>query len=211
MTKCLAWPWLFKLWIVSIIFTVSYLGFSAMGAKYCSQQFSEGCFVFLGDTLFFYSNVPGVMLSTNAMFKSVLNIESSYRITFFYFFFFWNTIWSSPKWPRTGIWRGHLCSNRGNPAMAHSRSDTVFLPGIVIYLVDRDIQCWNNQALDKSYPYKIPENKVTEKESALGVHLSAWVTGNWLAAMFFFQMIPTECNRNSLTVSAQQTWQTMTD
>ena len=88
MTKCLAWPWLFKLWIVSIIFTVSYLGFSAMGAKYRSQQFSEGCFVFGGDTLFFYSNVPGVMLSTNAMFKSVLNIESSYRITFFYFFFF---------------------------------------------------------------------------------------------------------------------------
>ena len=50
-----------------------------MRAKCHSQQFSEGCFVFWGDTIFFYSNVPGVMLSTNAMFKSVLNIESSYR------------------------------------------------------------------------------------------------------------------------------------
>ena len=58
---------------------MSYLGFPAMRAKCRSQQFSEGCFVFWGDTIFFYSNVPGVMLSTNAMFKSVLNIESSYR------------------------------------------------------------------------------------------------------------------------------------
>ena len=50
-----------------------------MGAKCRSQQFSKGCFVFWGDTIFFYSNVLGVMLSTNAMFKSVLNIELSYR------------------------------------------------------------------------------------------------------------------------------------
>ena len=42
----------------------------------------------------------------------------------FCFFFFSNTIWSVPKWPRTGFWRGHLCSNSGNPAMVRSRSDT---------------------------------------------------------------------------------------
>lgn len=77
--------------------------------------------------------------------------------------------------PGQGFEGDIFAQTRGNPAMTHSRSDTVFLPGIVIYPVDRDMQCWNNQALDKSYPYKIPENKVTEKESALGLHLSAWV------------------------------------
>lgn len=50
-----------------------------MGAKCRSQQFSEGCFVFWGDTILFYSNVLGVMLSTNVMFKTLLNIQSSYR------------------------------------------------------------------------------------------------------------------------------------
>ena len=41
-----------------------------------SQQFSEGHFFFGGGgiTIFFYSNVKGVMLSTYAMFKSELNI-----------------------------------------------------------------------------------------------------------------------------------------
>ena len=42
----------------------------------------------------------------------------------FCFFFFWNTIWSVPKWPRTGFRRGHVCSNSRNPAMVRSRSDT---------------------------------------------------------------------------------------
>ena len=40
-----------------------------------SQQFSEGHFVVLGITIFFYSNVTGIMLSTYAMFKSELNIH----------------------------------------------------------------------------------------------------------------------------------------
>ena len=99
MTKCLPWPWLFKLWIVSIviIFYRVLSRISSNEGKVSQSTIFREMFRFWGDTIFFYPNVPGVML------------------------------------------------------------------------------CWNNQALDKSYPYKIPENKVTEKESALGVHLSAWV------------------------------------
>ena len=46
-----------------------------------SQQFSEGHFVFRGGHYIynFYSNIPGVMLRTSAMFKSGLNIQSLSR------------------------------------------------------------------------------------------------------------------------------------
>ena len=44
-----------------------------------SQQFSVGHCVFSGVTIFVYSNVLGVMLSTNAMFKSELNKQSLSR------------------------------------------------------------------------------------------------------------------------------------
>ena len=45
-----------------------------------SQQFSEGHFDFSRGSLYlFYSNIPGVMLRTNAMFKSGLNIQSLSR------------------------------------------------------------------------------------------------------------------------------------
>ena len=48
-----------------------------MGAMCPSQQFSaRGTFLFSGGHYtFFYSNIPSVMLSTNAMFKSALDIQ----------------------------------------------------------------------------------------------------------------------------------------
>ena len=58
---------------VLIISSVSDLGFPARAAVCSSQQFSVGHCVFSGVTIFVYSNVLGVMLSTNAMFKSELN------------------------------------------------------------------------------------------------------------------------------------------
>ena len=54
---------------------MSDLGFSASGAMGPSQQFSEGHFVFWGITIFFYSDVTVIMLSTYEMFKSELNIQ----------------------------------------------------------------------------------------------------------------------------------------
>ena len=58
---------------------MSDLGFPARSAMCPSQQFSEGHFVFGGVTIYFYSNLLGIMLSKNAMFKSELNIESLSR------------------------------------------------------------------------------------------------------------------------------------
>lgn len=81
MIKCLPWPWLFKLWIVSIviIFYRVLSRISSYEGKVSQSTIFRGMFRFLGGHYIFFSNVPGVMLSTNAMFKSVLNIESSYR------------------------------------------------------------------------------------------------------------------------------------
>ena len=62
-----------------IISSVSDLGFPARVAMCSSQQFSVGHCVFSGVTIFVYSNVLGVMLSTNAMFKSELNKQSLSR------------------------------------------------------------------------------------------------------------------------------------
>ena len=57
---------------ITAIGTVSDL----VGVAMClSQQFSEGHFVFWGITIFFYSNVTDIMLSTYAMFKNELNIQ----------------------------------------------------------------------------------------------------------------------------------------
>jgi len=63
---------------------VSDLGFPSRGAMCPSQQFSEGHFVFLfffggGPLYFFYLIVFSIMLSTNAMFKSELKIQSLSR------------------------------------------------------------------------------------------------------------------------------------
>ena len=56
-----------------------------------SQQFLEGHFFFFvfflaggwgggwGSPYLFYSNIPGIMLPTSAMFKSELNIQSLFR------------------------------------------------------------------------------------------------------------------------------------
>lgn len=56
-------------------------------------------------------------------FKKILYPENLHFLVLFLL----NTIWSVPEWPRTGIWKGHICSNCGNPAMACSRSDTEHL------------------------------------------------------------------------------------
>ena len=56
-------------------------------------------------------------------FKKILYPENLHFLVLFLL----NTIWSVPEWPRTGIWKGHICSNCGNPAMECSRSDTEHL------------------------------------------------------------------------------------
>ena len=56
-------------------------------------------------------------------FKKILYPENLHFLVLFLL----NTIWSVPEWPRTGIWKGHICSNCGNTAMACSRSDTEHL------------------------------------------------------------------------------------
>ena len=71
--------------------------------------------------------VLALLLIWNLNQNIVLGRFCTRRIYISLFFFFLNTIWSVPEWPRTGIWKGHICSNCGNPAMACSRSDTEHL------------------------------------------------------------------------------------
>ena len=71
--------------------------------------------------------VLALLLIWNLNQNIVLRRFCTRRIYISLFFFFLNTIWSVPEWPRTGIWKGHICSNCGNPAMACSRSDTEHL------------------------------------------------------------------------------------
>ena len=68
--------------IKNILSTVSDLGFSARGGNVSQSTIFRGTFRFLGGHyiyIFFYSNVPCVMLSANAMFESELNIQSLCR------------------------------------------------------------------------------------------------------------------------------------
>ena len=66
--------------IKNILSTVSDLGFSARGGNVSQSTIFRGTFRFLGGHyIFFYSNVPCVMLSANAMFESELNIQSLSR------------------------------------------------------------------------------------------------------------------------------------
>ena len=71
-----------NMWIPlkNILSTVSDLGFSARGGNVSQSTIFRGTFRFLGGHhIFFYSNVPCVMLSANAMFESELNIQSLSR------------------------------------------------------------------------------------------------------------------------------------
>ena len=66
--------------IKNILSTVSDLGFSARGGNVSQSTIFRGTIRFLGGHhIFFYSNVPCVMLSANAMFESELNIQSLSR------------------------------------------------------------------------------------------------------------------------------------
>ena len=56
--------------------TVSDLGLPARGGNVSQSTIFRGTFLFSGGHyIFFYSNIPSVMLSTNAMFKSELTIQ----------------------------------------------------------------------------------------------------------------------------------------
>ena len=63
-----------------LLSTVSDLGFPGRGGNMSQSTIFRGTFRFLGGHhIFFYSNVPCVMLSANAMFESELNIQSLSR------------------------------------------------------------------------------------------------------------------------------------
>ena len=84
------------------------------------------------------------------------------KLCFLVSYFFETQFWSAPKWPRTGTWRGHLCSNCGNPTMVRPRSDTVYNKKILVLGNDWKCVCainlqerteaWNYaQVLSSSY------------------------------------------------------------
>ena len=131
--------------VVSVVTRVWSRTSSKGGGAMCpSQQFSEGhnlpppppsiysnlCPGTSENWAFYIHHIPWILVLASLLIFWNLNkilFQKDFvwdEITFPCFFFFWNTIWSACKWLRTGIWRGHICSNHGNPVMARSRSDT---------------------------------------------------------------------------------------
>ena len=68
------------IWVNLAITAIGTVSDLVGGAMCLSQQFTEGHFVFWGITIFFYSNVTDIMLSTYAMFKSELKIQCNVHV-----------------------------------------------------------------------------------------------------------------------------------
>ena len=75
------------------------------------------------------------------------------KLRFLASFSFETQFWSAPKWPRTGTWRGHLCSNRGNPTMVRPRSDTAYNKKILV--LGNDWQCVCNKPARENWSMKL--------------------------------------------------------